>query len=192
MCYCNIPTNLDSSILPLVTHTIHTKLYLLYSLHWIRLRLALIPTRFLTPSILWSMIHLDLDIEMCQRLISSFSPCTDAILPHVHPVCVICTQIIVQESILGTKYGTFVQEDWTNWKEIVLYYFTQWCATMDICQVSYFLGYQFQSNRDLKRESRCWMAMSNAKWRQDCVIWWHSAAAAASVYKNPHDPHICQ
>ena len=94
MCYCNIPTNLDSSTLLLVTHTIHTKLYLLYSLHWIRLRLALIPTRFLTPSILWSMIHLDLDIEMCQRLVPSFSPCTDAILPHRHPVCVICTQII--------------------------------------------------------------------------------------------------
>ena len=94
MCYCNIPTNLDSSTLLLVTHTIHTKLYLLYSLHWFRLRLALIPTRFLTPSILWSMIHLDLDIEMCQRLVPSFSPCTDAILPHVHPVCVICTQII--------------------------------------------------------------------------------------------------
>ena len=99
MCYCNIPTNLDSSTLLLVTHTIHTGLYLLYSLHWIRLRLALIPTRFLTPSILWSMIHLDLDIEMCQRLVPSFSPCTDAILPHVHPVCVICTQIIANNQL---------------------------------------------------------------------------------------------
>ena len=151
----------------------------LKAMHWIRIRLSLISARFLTLSILWSMIHLDLDIEMCQRLVPSFSPCTDAILPHVHPVCIIFTQIIVQKSILGTKYGTFVQKDWTKWKEIVLYYFTQWCATMDICQVSYFVGYQFRSNRDLKRESRCWMAMSNAKWRQDCVIWWHSAASSS-------------